>query len=301
MYNIIRNALRVEKKSEVTKIMAKKQKKLQELNLEDDFLFAKVMSDKDICKRVIEKVLDIKIKEIKMPEEQKVIDLLLDSKSVRLDVYVNDEKGTVYNVEMQQGKNINLAKRSRYYQGNIDLDKISKGDDYSTLNKSYVIFICTFDPFGKGRHRYTFRNLCVEDNSIELKDETDKVFLNTSGILNDVDEEMIEFLQYVEQSTDEVAQNAKSDLVKAINQKVNHVKHDKAMEVQYMTLLERDRLNFEEGVEEGIEKGKVEATEQSAKALMDILDDETISKKLKLPIERVKELRREVNEPIIQQ
>ena len=237
--------------------MAKNQKKLQELNLEDDFLFAKVMSDREICRRVIEKILDIKIKEIKMPEEQKVIDLLLDSKSVRLDVYVNDEKGTVYNVEMQRGKNINLAKRSRYYQGNIDLDKISKGDDYLTLNKSYVIFICTFDPFGKGRHRYTFRNLCVEDNSIELKDETDKVFLNTSGILNDVDEEMIEFLQYVEQSTDEVAQNAKSDLVKAINQKVNHVKHDKAMEVQYMTLLERDRLNFEEGVEEGIEKGKM--------------------------------------------
>ena len=293
MYNIIRNALRLEKKSEVTKTIAKNQKKLQELNLEDDFLFAKVMSDKDICRRVIEKVLDIKIKKIKMPEEQKVIDLLLDSKSVRLDVYVNDEKGTVYNVEMQQGKNVNLAKRSRYYQGNIDLDKISKGDDYLTLNKSYVIFLCTFDPFGKGRHRYTFRNLCVEDNSIELKDETDKVFLNTSGILNDVDEEMIEFLQYVEQSTDEVAKNAKSDLVKAINQKVNHVKHDKAMEVQYMTLLERDRLNFEEG--------RVEAIEQSAKALMDILDDETISKKLKLSIERVKELRREMNETIIQQ
>lgn len=277
--------------------MGKNQKTLQELNLEDDFLFAKVMSDKDICRRIIEKVLDIKIKEIEMPQEQKVIDLLLDSKSVRLDVYVNDEKGTVYNVEMQQGKNVNLAKRSRYYQGNIDLDKISKGDDYLTLNKSYVIFICTFDPFGKGRHRYTFRNLCVEDNNIELKDETDKVFLNTSGILNDVDEEMIEFLQYVEQSTDEVAQNAKSDLVKAINQKVNHVKHDKAMEVQYMTLLERDRLNFVEGKEEG----RTEAIEQSAKALMDILDDETISKKLKLPIERVKELRREMNETIIQQ
>ncbi len=293
MYNIIRNALILEKKSEVTKAMGKNQKTLQELNLGDDFLFAKVMSDKDICRRIIEKVLDIKIKKIKMPQEQKVIDLLLDSKSVRLDVYVNDEKGTVYNVEMQQGKNINLAKRTRYYQGNIDLDKISKGDDYLTLNKSYVIFICTFDPFGKGRHRYTFENRCLEDLNIGLNDETTKVFLNTSGILNDVDEEMIEFLQYVEQSTDEVAQNAKSDLVKAINQKVNHVKHDKAMEVQYMTLLERDRLNFEEG--------RVEAIEQSAKALMDILDDETISKKLKLPIERVKELRREINETIIQQ
>lgn len=237
--------------------MERKQKTLQELNLEDDFLFAKVMSDKDICKRVIEKILDIKIKEIKMPEEQKVIDILLDSKAVRLDVYVNDDNGTVYNVEMQQGKNVNLAKISRYYQGNIDLDKISKGDDYLTLNKSYVIFICTFDPFGKGRHRYTFENRCLEDLNIGLNDETTKVFLNTSGILNDVDEEMIEFLNYVVKSTDEVAQSAKSDLVKTINQKVNHIKHDKAMEVQYMTLLERDRLNFEEGVEEGIEKGKM--------------------------------------------
>ena len=261
----------------------KKQKTLQELNLEDDFLFAKVMSDKEICRRVIEKILDIKIKEIKMPEEQKVIDILLDSKSVRLDVYVNDDKGTIYNVEMQQGKNINLAKRSRYYQGNIDLDKISKGEDYLTLNKSYVIFICTFDPFGKGRHRYTFENRCLEDLDIGLTDETTKVFLNTSGIMNDVDDEMLEFLKYVEQSTDEVAFNSKSDLVKAINQKVNHVKHDKAMEVQYMTLLERDRINFEEG--------RMEEKEKNAKALLDVLDDETISKKLDMPIEKVKELR----------
>lgn len=263
----------------------KKQKTLQELNLEDDFLFAKVMSDKNICKKVIEKILDIQIKEIKMPEEQKVIDILLDSKAVRLDVYVNDETGTVYNIEMQKGKNINLAKRSRYYQGNIDLDKISKGEDYRLLNKSFIIFICTFDPFGKGRHRYTFENICKEDGSIVLGDETTKVFLNTEGTMNDVDDEMLEFLNYVVRSTDEVARNSKSDLVKVINQKVNNVKHDKTMEVEYMTLFERDRINFEEGIEEGIEK--------SARALLDILDDETISKKLDIPLERVRELRNE--------
>ena len=115
-----------------------------------------------------------------------------------------------------------------------------------------------------------------------------------SSIVDDVDDEMLEFLNHVVKSTDEVADNAKSDLVKTINQKVNNVKYDKTMEVEYMTLLERDRLNFEEGREEGVVKGREEALEQSAKALMDILDDETISKKLNLPIERVKELRKEV-------
>ena len=48
------------------------------------------------------------------------------------------------------------------------------------------------------------------------------------------------------------------------NQKVNNVKHDKTMEVEYMTLLERDRINFEEGKEEGREEEKV----QMAKKLL---------------------------------
>ena len=35
-------------------------KTLQELNLEDDFFFAKVMSDKEICKEFLEKLLTLR-------------------------------------------------------------------------------------------------------------------------------------------------------------------------------------------------------------------------------------------------
>ena len=42
---------------------------IEQLNLDDDFLFAKVMSDKEICKKVLEKILDIKINDIEMPTE----------------------------------------------------------------------------------------------------------------------------------------------------------------------------------------------------------------------------------------
>ena len=231
-----------------------KEKTLQELNLADDFLFAKVMTDQVICKKVLEKILNIKISKITMPENQKVIDLLLESKGVRLDVYVNDEEGTVYNVEMQQGENINLAKRTRYYQGNIDLDLIQKGEDYRKLNKSFIIFICTFDPFKKGRHIYNFKNVCLQDTSVVLGDETEKIFLCTSGTINDVDEEMLEFLSYVENTTEQFAKRAKSRLVKEIHEKVNKVKHDNRMEVEYMTLLERDREKMEIGKKEGIKQ-----------------------------------------------
>ena len=105
-------------------------KTLKELNLEDDFLFAQVMSDKDICKEFLEKLLDLEIEKIEMPENQKTIDLVLESKGIRLGIYVKDENKTVYNVEMQRGKHKNIPKRLRYYQGNIDLDLINKGEDY---------------------------------------------------------------------------------------------------------------------------------------------------------------------------
>ena len=258
---------------------------IEQLNLDDDFLFAKVMSDREICKKVLEKILNIKIKYIEMPTEQKVIDILLDSKAVRLDIYVSDENNTIYNVEMQKGKRKNLAKRSRYYQGSIDLDMITKGEDYNKLKKSFVIFICTFDPFDRGRHMYTFKNRCDEDHSLLLGDETTKLFLNTKGTMGDVDEEMLEFLKYIEESTDEVASASKSELVKEINEKVKHLKEDKSMEVEYMTLLERDREKFEEGREE--------AKKEAAKALLDLLDDETIASRIGLALEEVKALRKE--------
>ena len=82
--------------------MSTNKKKLQDLNLDDDFLFAKVMSDKEICRRVLEQILNIKISRIEFLNEQKVTDLLLESKAVRLDIYVKAEYKTVYNVEMQK-------------------------------------------------------------------------------------------------------------------------------------------------------------------------------------------------------
>ena len=80
------------------------EKTIQDLNLEDDFLFAKVMSDKEICRKVLEKILRQPIKEVVIPTTQRTIDILFEGKGIRLDVYVNDDKGTVYNVEMQRGK-----------------------------------------------------------------------------------------------------------------------------------------------------------------------------------------------------
>lgn len=236
--------------------MNRKEKTIQELNLEDDFLFAKVMSDPEICRQVLEQLLGISIRQVILPESQKTIDILYEGKGIRLDVYVNDENGTVYNVEMQRGRRRDLPKRARYYQGNLDLDQISAGEPYSALKRTYVIFICTFDPFYEGRYRYTFENTCRENPSLALGDGTVKLFLNTRGDLEAAEEGVRDFLIYVEHTTNSFAAQARSPLIRLIHKKVLEVKASEEMEVEFMTLAQRDRENIEIGREEGREEGR---------------------------------------------
>jgi predicted transposase/invertase (TIGR01784 family) len=164
-------------------------KKFEELQLKDDFMFSVIMRNPKYCKPFLERILDIKIARIEYPKSQETIDISADAKSVRLDIYVEDGKDTVYNIEMQTSDKANLPKRTRYYQGMIDLNILEKGNNYKDLKRSFVIFVCTFDLFGEGRHIYTFENRCVQNLDLGLGDDTTKIILNTKGTMDDVSPE----------------------------------------------------------------------------------------------------------------
>ena len=126
--------------------METKQTKWEELSISNDFLFGKVMQNPKLCKELLQRILpDLNIERIEYPELQKSINMDMDARSVRLDVYVKDEKEVVYDIEMQVSDTKELPKRSRYYQGMIDLQLIDKGQLYDELKQSYVIFVCPFD------------------------------------------------------------------------------------------------------------------------------------------------------------
>ena len=218
--------------------MANKTNTIQELNLADSFLFGKVMSDTEICRRVLEKILNIPIKKVEFPVTRKTTDTAPDDRGIRLDACINDEQGTIYSIEMQCGGKGELSRKSRSFQCNIDSDVISCGESCTKLKKSYIIFICTFDLFSDGRHIYTFENRCLEDLSLALGDETTEIFLSTKGEKDDVDDEIKDFLAYIENSTDACVQQTSSPLVKAIHKRVTEIKLDKGMELQYMNLLQ---------------------------------------------------------------
>lgn len=162
-----------------------KQKEYEKLELKDDFMFGKVMQNEAICKEFLEHLMDIKIDNITYPERQKSLKITSEGKGVRLDVYVQDDEDVIYDAEMQQKskKEISeqLPKRSRYYQGMIDLSLLEKGVSYQYLNETYIIFICTYVPFGKELYKYTFESVCKEDNSLYLNDGAKRVFFNVKG------------------------------------------------------------------------------------------------------------------------
>ena len=222
----------------------------EELQISNDFIFGKVMQDPKLCKELLQRILPgLKIDHIEYPETQKAIRPDIDAKSVRLDVYVEDGKGTVYDIEMQVGMSKELPKRTRYYQSLLDMRMIDKGEPYKKLKPSYIIFICPFDQFGMGRHIYTFENICKEDKSVLLNDGTTKIFLNAKGTMDDVSPELKAFLDYV------AGKKPADPFVDELEEAVKNARKNREWRHEYMTLLMRDQENIEMGMEKGMEIG----------------------------------------------
>ena len=149
--------------------------------------------------------------------------------------------------------------------------------------------------------KYTFQSVCLEDNSIILNDEAQKIVLNTKGIMNDLSEELLEFLGYVEDSTDDIVRNFKGNLVKSIHKRVQEVKNDVLMEVEFMHILKECEAQFgtykilerdREKIEEGIEKGeKKKALEIAVEMLKDNEPIEKIIKYSKLSREEIEKIK----------
>lgn len=254
----------------------------ESLDISNDFLFGKVMQNPDLCKELLQRILpDLNIERIEYPELQKSIKEGAESRGIKLDVYIKDDKNIVYNIEMQASGSKELPKRSRYYQGMVDLQLLEAGDkSYMKLNKTYIIFICTFDLYGKGRHIYTFENICKEDNSLSMGDEATKIFLNSDSDMDDVGKELRAFLDYVKG-----IKVTNDDFIDRLEEAVKRAKANKKWRRDYMTMEMLERVKFEEGLDEGI-RGTVSALKKLNIPLQNILA--IIQEEYKMSLEAAK-------------
>ena len=226
--------------------------------IKDNFIFGKTLEmNPEICRRLIELILNIRVKEIKYPEREKVIESRTDSKGIRLDVYVEDKQNRSFDLEMQIADSDNIAKRMRYYQSLIDGDKLKRGQHYNALGDSYIIFICPFDKFKQGRHIYTFRESCDQDYNLKLNDGAVKIFLSTKGTLDDVSDTVKNFLNYVDSGI------VSGKFVKELDEAVWSVKSNEKARLEFMT--------YQMALLESEERGREKTLIENLKAVMDSL------------------------------
>ena len=258
----------------------------EDLTIADDYMFKLVMRHPNICKRLIEKILNIKIKHIDYLDDEKSLKFRYSGKGIRLDVYVEGDD-TIYDIEMQVRDygDTEIAYRTRYYQSMIDVEALAAGTDYKKLKKSYIIFICPFALFGGHRHMYTFRNICLQDKTLELNDGTTKVFLCSDGQLDDVTPDIKAFLDYIK------GLPTNDEFVNSIDHFIKEIKIKEEERVSYMTFA----MKIQEAHDEGRAEGRAEGTREMAiNTAIDMLrDDEPIEKIIKysrLTEEQIREL-----------
>ena len=99
---------------------------LSELPLRNDFMFGEVMRTSEICQLFLEELLGVTIQCIEFIDKQKDLSDSYTHHGIRLDVYLKDEAGTVFSIEMQSVLIYNLLKRARFYQGAIDRSELPK-------------------------------------------------------------------------------------------------------------------------------------------------------------------------------
>ena len=271
-------------------------KPIEELTFTDDFMFGYVLHNPEICKELLEQLLQIKIDHVEYPKLQETINSYYDSKGVRLDVYVKDSN-RVFDIEIQNSVDITLPKRTRYYQSMLDIDNLLKGEEYSELKESFIIFICQFDLFGLNLPQYTFKNICLENKELPLGDETTKIFFNSFAYDTENNLEISAFLKYI---------NTKiptNDFTKKLNNLVEESKinnkfrndylamnlHDR--DIRRVALAEGKQIGLQEGLEQGLTQGAEQKAIETAKNFIQKnIPLETIAECTGLPLEKVQEL-----------
>ena len=273
----------------------KSMKPWDELTIRDNYLFKKVLSlNDDLCRRLLERLLGIVIARMDAVRTEMELEADYLTKSVRLDVYAEDDRGRVYDIEMQATDmpDDELFLRTRYYQAMIDQGLLEKGQPCGSLRESYIIFVCAFDPFGLGLRRYSFRGRCDERPELALPDRAVRIFLNTVETLGDEPEDVRGFLNYVNTDTaDGVFAAEFAGAVKSFKEssKERGIYMSLAMEVQQH--IEREKGNW---LAEGRAEGEArKAANIASKLLQRGIPAEQVAEDTGLAIEEVRKLRLE--------
>ena len=261
-------------------------RKLEELNLLDDFLFHAMLAYPDtgeaFIRKLLETLFDRKFPHLKIRAQESFAGVNTDFRGARLDVYIEedgsaqingDEIPTVYDVEPDHNhKSAEIKafpKRARFYHAMIDRRSLKAGENFGKMKKVYVIFICDYDPFGYDRALYTIKNRCLEEPELPYEDDAETWVLYTRGKKGNISESLRQLLSYMENTNQN---NAINEDLRDIQQMVDQVKRDGEVSLRYMKWFEHDQMMYEQGRQD-----EQENTEREKELTRHLLKDQRVA------------------------
>ena len=222
-----------------------KKKIIASLTLMDDLFMQVVLEEQACTEYILQTILDKSSLKLKEQRLQKRLPNL-HGRALVLDCLCTDEKGLLYNIEVQNSSAGAIPKRARYHAALMDTHTLKKGEKFSKLPESYVIFITDKDVLGEGEQLYQIERVIRKSGNL-FKDGSHILYFNTSR----QDDNALGKLarDFKEANPKEIQSDVLSHRVSSLKDG----KLDREGEKKMNVLLEKYR---KKAVEEGMERGE---------------------------------------------
>ena len=226
-----------------------KKKIIASLTLMDDLFMQVVLEEQACTEYILQTILDKSSLKLKEQRLQKRLPNL-HGRALVLDCLCTDDKGLLYNIEVQNSSAGAIPKRARYHAALMDTHTLKKGEKFSKLPESYVIFITDKDILGEGEQLYRIERVIRKSGSL-FRDGSHILYFNTAR----QDDNALGKLarDFKEANPKEIQSEVLSHRVASLKEG----KLDREGEKKMNVLLEKYRKKaVEEGIEKGMEKGQ---------------------------------------------
>ena len=232
-----------------------KKKIIASLTLMDDLFMQVVLEEQACTEYILQTILDNSSLKLKEQRLQKRLPNL-HGRALVLDCLCTDDKGLLYNIEVQNASAGAMPKRARYHAALMDTHTLKKGQNFSKLPESYVIFITDKDVLGEGEQLYRIERVITKSGSF-FRDGSHILYFNTARQEDNALGKLAK--DFKEANPKEIQSEVLSHRVASLKEG----KLDREGEKKMNVLLEKYRKKaVEEGMEKGIEKGLAQGMQQ---------------------------------------
>lgn len=202
----------------------------EQATFKNSVIFAWIVSEHpEVCLELLQLILpELAVTEIFEVISEYTQKASLENHGVRFDVYTEDDRGRMFDLEMQVVDQHDLSKRISYYQSNLVRRALASGCAYNEKADTYVIFICDFDYGRSGLPLYSTKMILHENRKV-LDTGVHNIILNIkSNKLSLVSKRLAAFLNYLDSS------QVTDDFTRKLDKLVTELKTDTRKKDHYM-------------------------------------------------------------------